>query len=205
MLPVLGGTAAQANVFARLPGAPPGTVRPLVLCGHLDTVPPGDGAWTRAAVRARGRRRAPLRPRRLGHEGRGRGDGRRRRRAWRRAGRRAAPARRPPAGLHLGRGDPLPRGAVLRRLRPAGRRRRAGHRRADGEPGGHRREGRHLAGDRAQRAHRRTARCPTWGPTPSPAWPRPCSRPDSGAGRPPPTPCAGRWTRRTTPSSAAPP
>ena len=52
VLPVLGGTAGQANVFARLPGARPEAVRPLVFCGHMDTVPPGDGAWTRPPYEA---------------------------------------------------------------------------------------------------------------------------------------------------------
>lgn len=35
----------QTNVFARLPGS--GERPPFVFCGHLDTVPPGEGAWTR--------------------------------------------------------------------------------------------------------------------------------------------------------------
>jgi succinyl-diaminopimelate desuccinylase len=52
VLPVQGGTAAQANVFARLPGARPAARRPLVFCGHMDTVPPGEGAWTRRPYRA---------------------------------------------------------------------------------------------------------------------------------------------------------
>ncbi|HEX2326371.1 MAG TPA: M20 family metallopeptidase [Chloroflexota bacterium] len=54
VLPVPGAPPAQTNVFARLPAAP-GSARParppLVLCGHLDTVPPGDGAWTRDPYR----------------------------------------------------------------------------------------------------------------------------------------------------------
>ncbi|HEV2122686.1 MAG TPA: M20/M25/M40 family metallo-hydrolase, partial [Chloroflexota bacterium] len=37
--------APQANVFARVPGA--GNRPALILCGHLDTVPPGEGTWTR--------------------------------------------------------------------------------------------------------------------------------------------------------------
>jgi succinyl-diaminopimelate desuccinylase len=45
VLPVGGERTPQANVFARVPGR--GTRPPLVLCGHLDTVPPGEGAWTR--------------------------------------------------------------------------------------------------------------------------------------------------------------
>jgi succinyl-diaminopimelate desuccinylase len=54
VLPVPGAPAAQTNVFARLPPAPGGARParpPLVLCGHLDTVPPGDGAWTRDPYR----------------------------------------------------------------------------------------------------------------------------------------------------------
>ena len=35
----------QANVFARIPGG--GTHPHLILSGHLDTVPPGEGAWQR--------------------------------------------------------------------------------------------------------------------------------------------------------------
>jgi succinyl-diaminopimelate desuccinylase len=45
---VLGVEAADsqhASVFARLPGV--GGRPPFVLCGHLDTVPAGEGAWTR--------------------------------------------------------------------------------------------------------------------------------------------------------------
>jgi succinyl-diaminopimelate desuccinylase len=45
VLPVEGGGPGSANVFARLPGS--GGRPPLVLCGHLDTVPPGEGTWTR--------------------------------------------------------------------------------------------------------------------------------------------------------------
>jgi succinyl-diaminopimelate desuccinylase len=37
--------APQANVFARLRGS--GERPPFILCGHLDTVPPGEGTWTR--------------------------------------------------------------------------------------------------------------------------------------------------------------
>jgi succinyl-diaminopimelate desuccinylase len=55
VLPVGGAGLGQANVFARLRGggggggaADYGRRKPLVLCGHLDTVPPGEGAWTRA-------------------------------------------------------------------------------------------------------------------------------------------------------------
>jgi len=35
----------HANVFARIPGA--GRRPPFVFCGHLDTVPPGEGTWSR--------------------------------------------------------------------------------------------------------------------------------------------------------------
>jgi succinyl-diaminopimelate desuccinylase len=45
VLPVAEAGPRQANVVARLPGR--GTGQTLVLCGHLDTVPPGEGAWTR--------------------------------------------------------------------------------------------------------------------------------------------------------------
>lgn len=45
VLPVGIGHGPQANVFARVRGS--GQRPPLVLCGHLDTVPSGEGAWTR--------------------------------------------------------------------------------------------------------------------------------------------------------------
>ena len=37
--------SAHANVFARIPGT--GHRPPFVFCGHLDTVPPGERAWSR--------------------------------------------------------------------------------------------------------------------------------------------------------------
>lgn len=45
VLPVGGAGPLQANVLARLPGRGGGPT--LVLCGHLDTVPPGEGGWLR--------------------------------------------------------------------------------------------------------------------------------------------------------------
>jgi succinyl-diaminopimelate desuccinylase len=45
VLPLGGAGARQANVLARLHGR--GARAPLVFCGHLDTVPPGEGAWQR--------------------------------------------------------------------------------------------------------------------------------------------------------------
>jgi succinyl-diaminopimelate desuccinylase len=42
---VEGARANSTNVFARVPGR--GDRAPLVLCGHLDTVPAGEGAWQR--------------------------------------------------------------------------------------------------------------------------------------------------------------
>jgi succinyl-diaminopimelate desuccinylase len=45
VVPVGNPDSAQANVFARLPGR--GLRPPLVLSGHLDTVPPGEGTWSR--------------------------------------------------------------------------------------------------------------------------------------------------------------
>jgi succinyl-diaminopimelate desuccinylase len=57
VLPVGGAGLGQANVFARLRGSGSGGgggrrgPKPLVFCGHLDTVPPGEDAWTRAPYR----------------------------------------------------------------------------------------------------------------------------------------------------------
>ena len=61
------GTPDVENLYARL-----GTGAPhLCFAGHTDVVPAGDeAAWTRPAVRRRGRRRRALRPRRGRHEGR---------------------------------------------------------------------------------------------------------------------------------------
>ena len=45
LLPLGDPDSPRANVFARVPGR--GDAPPLVLCGHLDTVPAGEGAWHR--------------------------------------------------------------------------------------------------------------------------------------------------------------
>ncbi len=45
VLPVGGGGPLQANVLGRLRGRGGGAS--LIFCGHLDTVPPGEGAWSR--------------------------------------------------------------------------------------------------------------------------------------------------------------
>lgn len=50
VLGVEAANAPQANVFARVRGA--GGAPPLILSGHLDTVPPGEGAWQRDPYRA---------------------------------------------------------------------------------------------------------------------------------------------------------
>lgn len=42
--------APHANVFARVRGT--GQRAPFVFCGHLDTVPPGEGTWTRGPYEA---------------------------------------------------------------------------------------------------------------------------------------------------------
>jgi succinyl-diaminopimelate desuccinylase len=48
VMDVDGPGAPQANVFARIPGRSSESQRPpFILCGHLDTVPAGEDAWTR--------------------------------------------------------------------------------------------------------------------------------------------------------------